>query len=264
MSDSNKVTQPKTPFIIQLWCWFRIAFHVVYGLLLLAICFPFIQQCAKNEYIQSWSLTLLSIFGMRLRVHNQDILPLTPFLLAANHISWVDIHAINAFRPIRFVAKSEVANWPIFGWMARQLGTIFIRRDSSRHGKRVADELSRVLHCESVCIFPEGTSTSGKSVLPFRPNLFESAVLSNTPVFSLAISYKSAITNQRTEIPAFIGDMGLLESMRNMLRNRHLLVDLVFLLPAGSTPDSPKDRKWLALHSQEAIARQLCSDTSFM
>ena len=264
MSDSNNATNPKTSFIIQLWCWIRIALHVAYGLLLLFIRFPFIRQSAKNEYIQSWSLILLSIFGVKLRVHNQDILPSTPFLLAANHISWMDIHAISAFKPIRFVAKSEVANWPIFGWMARQIGTVFIRRDSSRHGKQVAEELSKVLRYESICIFPEGTSTSGSSVLPFKPNLFESAVLAQVPVFSLAISYRSSITNQRTEVPAFIGDMGLLESIGNILKYRHLCVDLAFLPPSGSSPGSPSDRKWLALHSQEAILRYLRGDKSLM
>ena len=100
--------------------------------------------------------------------------------------------------------------------------------------------------------------------MPFRPNLFESAVLSNAPVFSLAISYKSSITNQRTDIPAFIGDMGLLESMSNILKNQHLLVDLVFLPPSGSSPNSPKDRKWLALHSQEAILGHLRGDQPTM
>ncbi|QKM65218.1 1-acyl-sn-glycerol-3-phosphate acyltransferase [Polynucleobacter tropicus] len=259
MSDSNNATQPKTPFIIQAWCWIRIAIHVVYGILLLSIRFPFIQQGAKNEYIQSWSSVLLSIFGVRLSVHNQDILPSSPFLLAANHVSWMDIHAISAFKAIRFVAKSEVANWPIFGWMARQIGTVFIRRDSSRHGKHVAEELSKVLQHESICIFPEGTSTSGASVLPFKPNLFESAVLSKVPVFSLAIFYESAITNQRTDIPAFVGDMSLLESIANILKHRHLSVNLVFLPPSGSSQDSPNDRKWLALHSQEAIQRHLRS-----
>lgn len=260
----NQTPHIKTSLLIQGWCWVRIILHVVYGIFLLSVRFPFVKRHTKDQYIQSWSLTLLSIFGITLRVRNQEILPSTPYMLAANHISWMDIHAINAFRPIRFVAKSEVATWPIFGWMARQLGTVFIRRDSSRHGKHIAGELGALLHHESVCIFPEGTSTSGGNVLPFKPNLFEAAVLTNAPVFSLAISYRSSLTNQRTEVPAFIGDMGLIESMRNILRDRHLLVDLVFLLPAGSGAESSKDRKWLALHSQEAITAQLSSNNPSM
>jgi 1-acyl-sn-glycerol-3-phosphate acyltransferase len=100
--------------------------------------------------------------------------------------------------------------------------------------------------------------------LPFKPSLFESAVLANVPVYSLAISYRSTVTNQRTEIPAFIGEMGLFESMSNILKERHLIVDLVFLHPTGSSPENPKDRKWLALHSQDAISTQLSSNFLLM
>ncbi|WP_197711861.1 lysophospholipid acyltransferase family protein [Polynucleobacter necessarius] len=84
-------------------------------------------------HIQQWSTHLLRIFGIELAVKNAEVLPSSSYLLSSNHISWMDIHAINAFHPIRFVAKSEVEKWPIFGWMAKQLGTVFIRRDSSRH-----------------------------------------------------------------------------------------------------------------------------------
>ncbi|WP_197711860.1 1-acyl-sn-glycerol-3-phosphate acyltransferase [Polynucleobacter necessarius] len=75
--------------------------------------------------------------------------------------------------------------------------------------------MSEVLKNESICIFPEGTSTNGESVRPFRPNLFESAVIADVPVYSLAIRYVSKISGQRSEAAAFIGDMGLLESMSN-------------------------------------------------
>jgi len=176
----------------------------------------------------------------------------------------MDIHAINAFKPVRFVAKSDVEGWPIFGWMAKQLGTVFIKRDNSRHGKQVANEVARVLETQSVCIFPEGTSTVGDSVLPFKPNLFESAVISQAPVYSLAISYKSALTDKKRDVVAFVGEMGLLESMAQILRDRQLIVELVFLTPSGGAPEASKDRKWLALHSQEAISGYLKGDQRFM
>ena len=169
----------------------------------------------------------------------------------------MDIHAINAFKPIRFVAKSDVEGWPIFGWMAKQLGTVFIKRDNARHGKKVAEDVSRVLVSHSVCIFPEGTSTIGVSVLPFKPNLFESAVIANAPVYSLAIAYFSSVTGERSEATAFVGEMGLLESMAKILNDRQLIVELTFLPPSGGHPEASRDRKWLALHSQEAISNYL-------
>jgi 1-acyl-sn-glycerol-3-phosphate acyltransferase len=240
-----------------LWLWILVWAHVISGLVTLSFKFPFLNQDAKNKHIQNWSKRLLDIFGIKLVLGNSEILPASPYLLASNHISWMDIHAINAFRPIRFVAKSDVEGWPVFGWMAKQLGTVFIKRDNSRHGKHVAHEVAKVLETQSVCIFPEGTSTVGEGVLPFKPNLFESAVIAKLPVYSLAISYQSAISGNRSEVAAFVGDMGLLESMAKILRDRALVVELTFLPPSGAIPGSSRDRKWLALHSQEAISNQL-------
>lgn len=239
------------------WSWVLVWGHVIAGLATLAFHFPFVDKHRKNKLIQSWSKRLLVIFGIQLKLKNSEILPDTPFLLASNHISWMDIHAINAFKPIRFVAKSDVEGWPVFGWMAKQLGTVFIKRDNSRHGRHVANEVARVLETQSVCIFPEGTSTIGEGVLPFKPNLFESAVIARVPVYSLAISYKSLDSGLRNDAAAFVGDMGLLESMAQILRDRQLIVELTFMPPSGASPVTSKDRKWLALHSQEAIAIQL-------
>ena len=254
----------KANSLVKAFNWLRVWSHVFGGLATLCFRFPFTRQPTKNKLIQNWSIHLLSILGIELRLKKADILPAAPFLLASNHISWVDIHAINAFQPIRFVAKSEVEGWPVFGWMAKQLGTIFINRNNSRHGKYIANEVAKALKTQSVCIFPEGTSTVGDTVLPFKPNLFEAAVIAQVPVYSLAISYKSAESGERSDIPAFIGDMGLLESISSILSHRKLTVELTFILPSGSSPSASRDRKWLALYSQEAILAQLKGNQPLM
>jgi 1-acyl-sn-glycerol-3-phosphate acyltransferase len=256
----NQHLHPKNlplQFWATLWLWILVWSHVIGGLAILSFRFPFLNQDAKNKHIQNWSKRLIDIFGIKLVLRNSEILPNSPYLLASNHISWMDIHVINTFKPIRFVAKSDVEGWPVFGWMAKQLGTVFIKRDNSRHGKHVANEVAKVLESQSVCIFPEGTSTVGEGVLPFKPNLFESAVIAQVPVYSLAISYQSIASGERSEVAAFVGDMGLLESMANILKDRRLSVELAFLPPSGAIPGSSRDRKWLALHSQEAISNQL-------
>ncbi|APB99465.1 lysophospholipid acyltransferase family protein [Polynucleobacter asymbioticus] len=254
----------KANSLVKAFNWLRVWSHVFGGLATLCFRFPFIGQPTKNKLIQNWSIHLLSILGIELRLKKADILPTAPFLLASNHISWVDIHAINAFQPIRFVAKSEVEGWPVFGWMAKQLGTIFINRNNSRHGKYIANEVAKALKTQSVCIFPEGTSTVGETVLPFKPNLFEAAVIAQVPVYSLAISYKSTESGERSDIPAFIGDMGLLESISSILSHQKLAVELTFILPSGSSPSASRDRKWLALYSQEAILGQLKGNQPLM
>ena len=264
MIQNQRSKQPRFQCWTMAWSWMLVWGHVIAGLATLSFRFPFATQEAKNTHIQEWSKRLLSIFGIELRLKSPEILPATPYLLASNHISWMDIHAINAFKPIRFVAKSDVEGWPIFGWMAKQLGTVFIKRDNARHGKHIAGEVAKVLDTQSVCIFPEGTSTIGEGVLPFKPNLFESAVIAQVPVYSLAISYRSVISDEKSDVAAFVGDMGLLGSMARILKDRKLIVELAFMAPSGASPEVSKDRKWLALHSQEAISNQLKGNQRLM
>ncbi|MBU3560079.1 1-acyl-sn-glycerol-3-phosphate acyltransferase [Polynucleobacter sp. MWH-Hall10] len=242
---------------LRYWIWMQILSHVICGVCTLSLLFPFLNRDQKDRRIQDWSKKLLKIFHIQLRVIGAEQLLSNPHLLASNHISWLDIHVINAFKPVRFVAKSEVRGWPVFGWMAEQLGTVFIRRDSARHARQVVDQMAQVLKVESVCIFPEGTSTSGESVLPFKPNLFESAILAHAPVFPLAISYRSKSTGLRSDAPAFIGDMGLLESMSNVIANRDIEVHLSLMEPYLTSNASNPERKELALYCQEAITKTL-------
>jgi 1-acyl-sn-glycerol-3-phosphate acyltransferase len=93
--------------------------------------------------------------------------------VVANHSSWLDIFALNAAKRIYFVSKSEVAAWPGIGWLARATGTVFIERNPAR--ARIQTELfqSRLLAGHKLLFFPEGTSTDGLQVLPFKTTLFQ-------------------------------------------------------------------------------------------
>jgi 1-acyl-sn-glycerol-3-phosphate acyltransferase len=247
----------KTTRILHIWVWAQIWMHVLCGVCTLFIVFPFLDPKNKDRKIQEWSKRLLQIFNIELIVQGAHFLENTPYLMASNHISWLDIHVINTFKPIRFVAKSEVEGWPIFGWMAKQLGTVFIRRDSARHARKVVEQMAEVLKKESICIFPEGTSTVGDSVLPFKPNLFESAITAQVPVFPLAIQYFFKDSKERSQSPAFIGDMGLLESMSKIIKNRPLLAQITIFPGYPEGPQPNFDRKQVANYCQETIANSL-------
>lgn len=246
-----------TPFYKRFVFWLLIWTHVIRGVFTLLIVFPSSNSGTRQVHIKKWSKHLLSLFGLELKINSPEVIPIGPYLLAANHISWIDIHAINSFKPIRFVAKSEVEGWPIFGWMAKQLGTVFIQRGNSKHAIQVVSNMTKALETESICIFPEGTSTEGYAIRPFKANLFESAVISKSPVLSLAIEYYDKKTGIKTDVTAFIGEMGLLESMSKILKHRNLRVELTFFPPSGSSPPFRNDRKSLALHSQDQISTYL-------
>jgi len=92
--------------------------------------------------------------------------------IVANHASWLDIFVLNAGQPVTFVAKSEVAAWPGIGWLARATGTLFIRRDRHAARDHIAAIRDRLIAGQRLVFFPEGTSTDGLRVLPFKTTLF--------------------------------------------------------------------------------------------
>lgn len=112
------------------------------------------------------------ILGIKLRVKG------TPMVargaVVANHSSWLDIFALNASMRVYFVSKSEVANWPGIGWLARATGTVFIERNPARAKAQTEAFEARLLAGHKLLFFPEGTSTDGQQVLPFKTTLFQS------------------------------------------------------------------------------------------
>jgi 1-acyl-sn-glycerol-3-phosphate acyltransferase len=231
----------------------RIIGQVFKGCFILLLVFPWLKVEQQHQSIRKWCKQLLGIFQMRLSVIGAEHLEDAHYLMAANHISWIDIHVINAFKPHYFVAKSEVASWPIFGWMAKQLGTLFIERGKSNSIRNMVQEIASQLNQKPICIFPEGTSTDGKQVAPFKSNLFEAAIVASAPVYVLAIQYFDLQTGKKTTAPAFIGDMGLVDSMWSLICSPPICAQISISekLPAL------KDRKALAELSQSLIAAQL-------
>ncbi|MEL7184745.1 MAG: lysophospholipid acyltransferase family protein, partial [Pseudomonadota bacterium] len=92
--------------------------------------------------------------------------------VVSNHVSWLDIFALNAGKRVYFVAKEEVSGWPGIGWLARATGTIFVRRDRREAKAQKAVFEARLKAEHRLLFFPEGTTTDGIRVLPFKPTLF--------------------------------------------------------------------------------------------
>lgn len=104
-----------------------------------------------------------------------------PAVVVANHVSWVDILVLNAGARVRFVAKSEVAGWAGIGWLARSTGTLFITRRSVEAGMQLAQVRAAVAEGQPVLLFPEGTSSDGRRVLPFKSTLFAAVMGPGAP-----------------------------------------------------------------------------------
>jgi 1-acyl-sn-glycerol-3-phosphate acyltransferase len=129
----------------------------------------------------------LRILGLRVRSEGKPMWEAGA--VVANHSSWLDILAVNAARPVVFVSKAEVAGWPGIGWLARATGTVFVRREARGETlAQVAAIRGRLERGEAVALFPEGTSTDGRRVLPFKPTLL-AGVPPGAPVQPLTLSW---------------------------------------------------------------------------
>ena len=113
--------------------------------------------------------------------------------LVANHVSWLDIFVLNAGGCVVFVSKAEVARWPGIGWLARATGTVFVTRDRNAAYRDVALVRDRLALGQTLVFFPEGTSTDGLRVLPFKPTLFAPLIALEMPVQPVTLSYHAPV-----------------------------------------------------------------------
>jgi 1-acyl-sn-glycerol-3-phosphate acyltransferase len=135
--------------------------------------------------------------------------PTSPVALVCNHLSYVDIIALWSIHPGVFVARADVASWPLIGQVGRLIGTIFIDRDRKRDLLRVIPEMEvHLAEGRSVIFFPEGTSSCGARVLPFRSSLFEAAARGGVSVVGASLQLKTPRTSPSADLSVcWWGDM---------------------------------------------------------
>jgi 1-acyl-sn-glycerol-3-phosphate acyltransferase len=202
------------------------------------------------------------IFGIDLDIRG-TISSHRPTLFVANHISYLDIEALSAAVPTCFVAKSEIAGWPLFGWLAKLQRTVFVnRRATGVAGER--DHLAQRLdEGENVVLFAEGTSSDGNRLRPFKSALFSAAdrTVHGTPlvVQPVSIAYTRLdglpIGRQWRPFFAWYGDMNLAPHLWAAIGIGRLTVTVEFHAPV--TYAQFGSRKALASHCQATIARGL-------
>ena len=201
---------------------------------------------------QRWSRGLLAILGVRLDARLSGVEPAS--LIVANHISWLDIYALNAARPMAFVAKDEVRAWPLVGWLAAHTDTVFLRRGSRTAIGAANAAIGELLGAgRDVALFPEGTTTDGTQLLDFHPALLQAAVDGGRPLQPVALAYFGA-DGRRSAAPAYAGETTLWQSLKTVLACRTLTVRL------RATPQLDAhlaDRRQLARAARAAIAYRL-------
>ena len=242
----------QTPLPLCAWRLLRLALHLLAGVATVATVYPLIDVRRRLALKQRWSRQLLAILGVRLDA--QMVGTVAGSLFVANHISWLDIFALNAAHPLAFIAKAEVRQWPVIGWLAAKADTVFLLRGSRGHAKIVNAEIDALLAAgNDVALFPEGTTSDGTQLLGFHAALLQAAISAARPLQPVAISYHE-IDGRRSLAPAYVGETTLLECLGAILKRRQLIVR-VRPTPALSTAGGK--RRELAEAARAAIAWRL-------
>lgn len=229
--------------------------HTLYGLLLTAAVLPRQNPERRDRIIRRWSSGLLDLLEIRVIVEGEKPgAKLRNTLFVANHVSWVDIHALNSVCTTRFIAKSEIRQWPLFGFLAERANTLFIERGKRHEAGRVVDNVKSALRAgDCICFFPEGTTTDGSTVGPFKSSLLQAAIEANAIVQPLSIHYPHENGDINREM-AYWGEMNLLASMRQVIRQRRPEVILRFARPLAA---GGQERRQLTEDARLAIVRLL-------
>ncbi len=217
--------------------------------------------------IRWWSRKLLGICGITVRIVGRKpafmetiSAPTKQGMLVMNHISWIDSYVIHAFKPARFVAKSEIRSWPIIGYLCDRTGTIFIERGRRHAVHDVNKTLAEILRNDGfVAVFPEGTTTDGTHLLPFHANLIQAAVDAGVPVQPAALRYlkpgrKGVSKDEPTTAAAYIHTVNLFDSLKMIIHNAPIIAEIRLL---DSIPPTGYKRHEIATMARAAIAEEL-------
>jgi 1-acyl-sn-glycerol-3-phosphate acyltransferase len=228
----------------------RLVWHLTKGLLMVTVLFRFLKPQERDEITMQWSLKCLRILHVHVRIKG-DRPPhqATGILFVANHISWIDVLALNAIRPMCFVAKAEVRHWPFIGQLASRVGTLFFTRRPQELLQVNRLMLSALKRGQCMALFPEGTTSVGQTVLRFHSGLFESAAESQALVWPVALRYYCA-DGSLAPHAAFVGDQSLISSIHQVLTQPALHLDMSFL---PTLAGSQYDRYELAQRTRTAI-----------
>jgi 1-acyl-sn-glycerol-3-phosphate acyltransferase len=203
------------------------------------------------------------LFGVRIRAVG---VPLKGgALMAANHTGWLDIPILSSLAPVSFVAKSEVGGWPFFGTLARLQGTVFIRREKTKAAEARDEIKKRLLQGDALVIFPEGTSSDGNRVLPFRSALLSAAELIvgedadhhviHAAVQPVSVAYVGLhgmpMGRETRPFFAWYGDMELVPHLWEALLTGPIDVTVEFHAPV--TIGQVADRKALAAYCETIV-----------
>lgn len=219
----------------------RALVHALCGWVTIRFVFPGLTPAQREERVQAWAASMLQVLGIQLQLRGE---PPTagPILLVANHISWLDILVLHAARHCRFVSKADVRHWPLIGALSTGAGTLYIERESRRDAMRVVHRMAESLRAgEVLAVFPEGTTSDGRHLLPFHANLIQAAISAEAPVQPVGLSFIDVATGAQSFSPCYVGDDTLVGSVWRTLSGPPIAAVVAFGEPQHAQGRNRRD-----------------------
>ena len=211
---------------------FRIAAFILVTIIVVGLHFIVVLTTGSLRMTRCWHRFLWWLFDIRVAVKGADLRPDRQVVYLSNHLSYIDIFVIGALRDLVFISKDDVAGWPVFGFLAKLQKTVFIPR--TRKGMELASQriVERMEQGYDLVLFPEGTSTDGAAVLPFKRALvpFDPAVAIQPLAIRVRDIDGAAVERQeQRDRYAWYGDMALMPHLWGLFSGRSLGVEVHFL-----------------------------------
>ena len=232
---------------------FRLLLHVMVGWSLCTLVYPLLNAKGRDNCTRWWSRRLLHLCRVRLSLPKHiDVSKMA--MVAANHVSWLDIFVLNSLHPCQFVAKQEIREWPVFGWISHKVDTVYMTRGKRSDLRRLfTDVVQRLEAGKRVAFFPEGSTSLQGELLPFHANLFEAAIDAKAPVQAYGLRYLTADGSYHPAV-IYVGDVGFKDSLLSILHGEPVHVEL---LAAPLISSEGVQRRDLARQVQQAVAEAL-------
>ncbi|MFT3857881.1 MAG: lysophospholipid acyltransferase family protein [Aquabacterium sp.] len=241
---------------VAAWRLLRVLGHVLQAYAASYLYWPRLDEKGWHDETLRWSRQLLRILGIGLHVEGQARPGAK--LVVSNHVSWLDIVAINSVVPSRFVSKAEVGRWPLVGRLVTAAGTLYLIRERRRDAMRVLGLMAQALRDgHTVAVFPEGTTGAGHALLHFHGNLLQSAIDAGAPVQPVVLRYSDPVSAVSPRA-AYIGETTLMQSLWRIVTTRGLCIHATILSPqAAAHADRRALAERLASDIGAALAEQL-------
>lgn len=221
---------------------FFLVLAIVIGLLVI----PFgkkIHRQVTTFFVPIWSNILLFVLGIKVRWKNAHLIKSGQnYFVIGNHLSYLDVIFIGSKIPVLFVAKKEVKSWPLLGTLAYLAGSVFVDRGikGAAHRPYIEQIAGYLKDGFNISIFPEGTSSNGEGVLPFKKSIFSCPVLAQVPILPIAIKYKSInhkpFAPENRDLVCWYADMTFIDHFLGVLSLKQFEVEMDVQPPVVPEP----------------------------